>query len=49
MWYIPPTVKGVQYHQNMGSILLGVEGAKIEDHKDIRYLNGRVNHPKDTN
>ena len=26
-----------------------VEGVKIEDYKDIRYLDGRDNHPKDTN
>ena len=26
-----------------------VEGVKIEDYKDVRYLDGRVNHPKDTN
>ena len=26
-----------------------VEGVKIEDYKDVRYLDGRDNHPKDTN
>ena len=26
-----------------------VEGVKLEDYKDIRYLDGRDNHPKDTN
>ena len=26
-----------------------VEGAKIEDYKDVRYLDDRVNHPKATN
>ena len=26
-----------------------VEGVKIEDYKDVRYLEGRDNHPKDTN
>ena len=26
-----------------------VEGVKIEDYKDVRYLDGRDNHPKDSN
>ena len=26
-----------------------VEGVKIEDYKDVRYIDGRDNHPKDTN
>ena len=26
-----------------------VEGVKIEDYKDVSYLDGRDNHPKDTN
>lgn len=26
-----------------------VEGVKLEDYKDIRYLDGGDNHPKDTN
>ena len=26
-----------------------VEGEKIEDYKDVRYLDGKDNHPKDAN
>ena len=31
----------------IGSRSIIVEGVKIEDYKDARYLDGRDNHPKD--